>query len=64
MERELGISYPTVRNRLDAVVAALGYPVDSRVGPEEPNSKTQAILDALEKGEISVAEATRRLKKN
>jgi hypothetical protein len=27
IERELGISYPTVRNRLDQVIAALGYSV-------------------------------------
>lgn len=25
VERELGISYPTVRSRLDAVIRALGY---------------------------------------
>ena len=61
VEKELGISYPTVRNRLDAVVAALGYPIDGRTDTEETD--TQAILDAVEKGAISVAEAARQLKK-
>ena len=28
VEKELGISYPTVRNRLDAVIEALGYRVE------------------------------------
>src|SRR5690606_41916983 len=28
MERELGVSYPTVRNRLDGVLKALGYEVE------------------------------------
>lgn len=64
VEKELGISYPTVRNRLDSVVAALGYPVDNRIEVEETSEKTQEILDALEKGEISATEATRRLKKD
>jgi len=30
VERELGISYPTVRARLDEVLAALGLPVSDR----------------------------------
>src|SRR5256885_14554911 len=31
VERELGISYPTVRSRLDAMIRALGFP-----SPAEP----------------------------
>ena len=61
VERELGISYPTVRSRLDSVIAALGYTVPGRVELEK--LRAQEVLDALERGEISVAEATRRLKK-
>mgnify|MGYP000911698098 CR=1 FL=1 len=64
VEKELGISYPTVRNRLDAVIAALGYPVDTRVESDEITNKYRETLDALEKGEISATEAARRLKKD
>lgn len=65
MERELGISYPTVRARLDAILAALGY----RVEPEEAQEISQVrqrrrkeILDALSSGEITSEEALKRLR--
>lgn len=62
VEKELGISYPTVRNRLEGVIQALGYRVvpDSR---EDVENK-ERILQALENGEISSQEAIRRLKKS
>lgn len=34
MERELGISYPTVRGRVDALVRALGFGDGAGAGPE------------------------------
>lgn len=65
MERELGISYPTVRARLDAILTALGY----RVDPEEAEEisevrqrKRKEILDALSRGEITSEEALKRLR--
>src|SRR5919204_2713779 len=36
VERELGISYPTVRSRLDEVVHALGYESPGTLPPEGP----------------------------
>jgi hypothetical protein len=54
MEKELGISYPTVCKRLDLVNELLG-----NKGP--PVNRTQ-ILEQLERGEISVQEATQLLK--
>lgn len=39
VERELGVSYPTVRNRLDTVIEALGYTVD------RPDSEDQKPHD-------------------
>jgi len=56
VERELGISYPTVRSRLDRVVHALGY-TDGSV-PE----KRKEILQALEQQEIEPEEAVRALR--
>jgi hypothetical protein len=61
VEKELGISYPTVRNRLDGVIQALGY-VQKQDDGEDKISK-QEILEALEKGEISTQEAARLLRK-
>jgi len=61
MEEELGISYPTIRGRLHEVIRALGY----EPGKEETVSVTEKerrkILEALESGELSYAEAMRRL---
>jgi len=57
VENELGISYPTVRNRLDSVLNLLGYKTTERK-PSEGE-----ILDSLSKGEISVEEALELLKK-
>lgn len=59
IEKELGISYPTVRRNLDNVIEALGY----RTEPEErPGINKKEILDKLSKGEISSEEALKLLK--
>jgi len=69
VEKELGISYPTVRNRLEGVIQALGYSVDrvdysdERRIIQNVNEKKQLILSALENGEISPQEATQQLRK-
>lgn len=58
VEKELGISYPTVRAKLDEVVAALGYTVTRQ--KDMPSSKD--IVDMLEKGEITAEQAVNMLK--
>lgn len=58
LEKELGISYPTVRRNLDQVIEALGYNVKA----EEPAVNKKEILDKLSKGEISSEEALKILK--
>jgi len=70
VEKELGISYPTVRNRLDSVIEALGYGVDKERSPEDEKENTseesqrrQGILEALERGEITAQEATHQMRK-
>lgn len=60
VERELGISYPTVRNMLDNALRALGFE-EAEPSPPMDNAKRE-ILDLLEKGEIDAKEATKRLK--
>ncbi len=58
VEEELGISYPTVRNRLNEAIRALGYEIEeeqekSTLSPED----RQIILERLANGEISSDEA-------
>ncbi|MGE5674043.1 MAG: DUF2089 domain-containing protein [Mycobacterium leprae] len=65
VERELGISYPTVRGRLDAVLEALGYKVDPAVADETnqvKQTRRKEILDALNRGELTSDEAIKQLK--
>lgn len=65
VERELGISYPTVRARLDALLEALDLtPVKDESPKREKisDSNKKKILDQLEKGEITAEEAKERLK--
>ncbi len=61
----LGISYPTARARLLAVVRALGYeaePFSTKAPPQAPDAATrQAILEAVAQGRLDVDEAVRRL---
>jgi hypothetical protein len=56
VERELGISYPTVRNRLDQVLQALG------LAAAPGTDRRSEILLALESGEMSPQEAVERLR--
>jgi len=56
VERELGLSYPTVRARLDAAIAALGFEAAA------PALDREDIIAQLERGEISPEEAERQLR--
>ena len=56
VERELGISYPTVRKRLDEVIQVLGH------GPRAQRRRREEILDAVDRGEIRPKEAIRLLR--
>ena len=56
VERELGISYPTVRSRLDKVIALLG------LGDDEQKMSRVEILAALERNEMTPEEAVGALR--
>jgi len=60
VERILGVSYPTVRARLDALLKALGYEAEEET--EGAEAARLEVLEALRKGEISVEEAVARLR--
>lgn len=57
VERELGISYPTVRNRLNALIAELGLAEQTPWTPEELTAERVEILRELEDGKLSPSEA-------
>ncbi|MDP4162108.1 MAG: DUF2089 domain-containing protein [Bacillota bacterium] len=57
VEKELGISYPTVRGKLNDIITSLGY--DTQKKNEHDEKK---IVAMLEKGEITPEEAIKLLK--
>ncbi|MEJ6952572.1 DUF2089 family protein [Natronospora cellulosivora (SeqCode)] len=61
VERELGISYPTVRNKLDEIINELGYNVKSSLD-DTTGERRKDVLSMLEKGEIDSQEAIKMLK--
>ena len=65
VERELGVSYPTVRGRLDDVIRALGYPIkgdaSDEVAADDSTANRRAVLAALKTGRLSPEEALARL---
>lgn len=65
VEKELGISYPTVRGKLDNVIKGLGFEVTTKESLKEKELKETAkeeILEQLSRGEISAKQATERIK--
>ncbi len=76
MERELGISYPTVRARVEALVRALGFgprdeadvppagPADpaAMATPDEIASGRRAILERLARKELSAEAAAEAIR--
>ncbi len=59
VQEELGLSYPTVRSRLDEVIRALGYEVGKDREAEAEHRRE--ILERLARREISSEEAFRLL---
>jgi hypothetical protein len=59
VERQLGMSYPTERNRLDAVRRARGLP--DRAAGEEEKPDVREVLDKLESGVLSADKAIESL---
>ena len=55
VQEELGLSYPTVRSRLEEVIRALGYEVGEE--REAGDEHRQEILERLARREISSEEA-------
>jgi hypothetical protein len=72
MERELGISYPTVRARVEALVRALGFgprdeadgaaAVEAPASPDEIAAGRREVLERLARHELSAEEAAEAIR--
>ncbi|NDJ85594.1 MAG: DUF2089 domain-containing protein [Chloroflexi bacterium] len=65
VEKELGISYPTVRSRLHDIIVSMGYePVgDSEAEEAQREAQRLRVLEELSTGKISPDEAINILRK-
>jgi hypothetical protein len=59
MERVFGVSYPTIKARLNRIAESLEF-VDTDVA--DPAPAKSEVLDRLRRGDISVADAVRELR--
>lgn len=57
IEVDLGISYPTVRARLDDVVNQLGFPEKRKLRPSQEREERRSILERLSAGTITAETA-------
>ena len=61
VQDEMALSYPTVRNRLQEVIRALGYEPGREETAEASDEKRLSVLEELDSGKISADEAMRLL---
>ncbi|TVR71332.1 MAG: DUF2089 domain-containing protein [Sphaerobacteraceae bacterium] len=61
IERALGVSYPTVRAKLEELISAMADESPAPAQTSEPMSRRD-ILDRVARGEISANDALERLK--
>ncbi|MBN8584421.1 MAG: DUF2089 domain-containing protein [Ignavibacteria bacterium] len=59
VEKEMGISYPTVKGKLNDLIKAFGYNIEA----EKPE-KSPSVIDLLERGEITPEEALKKINEN
>jgi hypothetical protein len=64
MERYFGVSYPTIKNRLNKIGSQLSFvEIDEGGDPTESSPAAAGdILDRLSRGELTVAQALQRLR--
>ncbi len=62
MEREIGESYWTIRARLNEIITQMGFEVEE-ADDDETALKRREILEQLDGGELSAAQAAEKLSK-
>ena len=61
MEKFFGVSYPTIKNRLNRIGAALPFAeIDTQPEPDRPSPSD--LLSRLERGELNVDDVVRQLR--
>ena len=61
VEREMGVSYPTVRARLDDLLRALGYATEAP-SARDRQERRREVLEALREGTMTPEEAAKALR--
>lgn len=63
MEKYFGVSYPTVKNRLNRIGSQLSFvEIEQGSDTDSPSETRSDVLDRLSRGEMTVAQALERLK--
>ena len=62
VELEMGLSYPTLRNRLQDIIRALGYEPGKEEAPDVSEDRRRQILEDLDTGKLTAEAATRILR--
>lgn len=64
MERYFGVSYPTIKNRLNRIGSQLSFvEIEQGSEPEPPAPARSDVLDRLSRGELTVAQALEQLRR-
>src|SRR6266849_9019404 len=64
MEKYFGVSYPTIKNRLNKIGGQLSFvEIEQGSDTDSPAETRNEVLDRLARGELTVAQALERLKK-
>jgi hypothetical protein len=63
MEKYFGVSYPTIKNRLNKIGSQLSFVEIEQGSDIDPPPQTRSeVLDRLSRGELTVAQALEKLK--
>ena len=63
MEQYFGVSYPTIKNRLNRIGSQLSFvEIEQGSDSESPVRSRREVLDRLSRGELTVAQALEQLK--
>src|SRR6188474_3371517 len=63
MEKYFGVSYPTIKNRLNKIGSQLSFvEIEQAVEADPPAHSRSEVLDGLSRGEVTVAQALEQLK--
>ena len=63
MEKYFGVSYPTIKNRLNKIGSQLSFVEIEQGSDTDPPAETRSeVLDRLSRGELTMAQALERLK--